>query len=142
MTTEANGLQTIGTGSPGKAGLTSKGTISIVNPKIVYEEGEEEEEDDPDEVGVAQDVEEGKEEGEEGAARCRKITEEVIDENEFWNKREAPQCRRVKVDAALEPRMQEIWKLEQTLKQRREGRASNDKSCWYIAKGIIGEIEF
>ena len=57
-------------------------------------------------------------------------------------KHEAPQYRCVKVDAALEQRMQEIWKLEQTLKQRREGRASNDKSCWYIAKGIIGESTF
>ena len=116
---------TIGTGAPGKGGLTSKGHITLARPK----KEEEEEGGGEEEAEEAAENEEGGE-GEEGAA---KATEEEIDEDELmfiWNKREAPQYRRAKVDVALEQRLHETRELEETLKKRREDVAAQDKEWW------------
>jgi hypothetical protein len=127
--------QTIGTGAPGKAGLTSQGTITLIKPEG-GEDGESGEAPAEDE-GAAADGEETAEGEELGAGKQA----EEIDEDELmfiWNKREAPQYRRAKVDAALEQRLQETREMEQTLKQRREDVAAKDKE-WWATVGISEE---
>ena len=138
--------QTVGTGAPGKGGLTSKGYITFVRPK--RPEGEEIEEGEEGEEGAEEGGEDGGgaaaegAEGEDGEeVESKIVAKEVIDEDELmfiWNKREAPQYRRTKVDEALEQRLQETRDVEQTLKQRREDVAAKDKE-WWSTVGISEE---
>ena len=124
--------QTIGTLAPGKAGIDSQGVITLSRP-FGDEAGDGEGEDGEVEPAAAEGENEGEEEGkgEEGSSKTGQ--EEEIDEDELmfiWNKREAPQYRRSKVDAALEQRLQETREMEQTLKQRLVEQTEKDKAWW------------
>ncbi|EKX39969.1 hypothetical protein GUITHDRAFT_143127 [Guillardia theta CCMP2712] len=116
---------TIGTTAPGKGGVASSGPVRI---KAIMEEEEEKE-------GVAEEKpsEEAQAEGEEEGGETKKKAPEPIDEDELmfiWNRREAPQHRRPKVDQALEQKLQDVQKIEETMNVRRNEIIEQDKAFW------------
>jgi len=89
--------QTIGTSAPGKKGIFSKGTVDLNRP---IKEVDEAEEAAAATAAVAPEASKDSEEAEGGEAGGGG---EELDEDELmfiWNRREAPQYRRTKIDEA------------------------------------------
>ena len=116
---------TIGTGAPGKGGIFSKGTVDLSRP---VKEGEEEE-------GGDKPAQEGGDEPAEAAAGGEGAVgaEEELDEDELmfiWNRREAPQYRRSKIDAACSEKLDVTNKVEAQLEDAFVRAAEEDKAFW------------
>jgi hypothetical protein len=130
--------KTIGTIAPGRQGLPSKTSLSLLVAKVEEGEGEtggeqepENQETEPAAAETQEEAAEGEEQGTEGgdAARALSAAKDTSEEDELmfiWNKREAPQHRAPKVDEELARRLASLDAVEDHLRTQRAAAAAAD----------------